>query len=325
MGAGGMGGGEPPVDSDADAVPDVRDNCPRVPNADQSDRDGDGVGDACDNCPAIENPDQGDFDGDGIGDACSDLPDTDGDGVPDPLDNCPGLPNPAQPDADGDGVGDRCDNCPQAPNADQADRDRDGVGDACAGLDTDGDRVPDSDDVCPLVPDDQSDVDGDGVGDACDNCRGRPNPDQADVDADGRGDACDDQNARLTITLSWAEPDRDFDLHLLAPDGTYFSHTSDCWALNRSPAWCRPGYRGDAPAEGGSEEQIQLAAPSAGWYTVAVDLFFNEGRNRGTARVEIACGGQQRAFGPRAWRLRAARAGSSGRSCASTQPPAKSA
>jgi len=39
-----------PVDTDGDGFFDDRDNCPDVPNPDQSDTDGDGVGDACE-CP----------------------------------------------------------------------------------------------------------------------------------------------------------------------------------------------------------------------------------------------------------------------------------
>ena len=41
-----------PSDADGDGVPDRRDNCPLVSNADQADGDADGIGDACDSCPA---------------------------------------------------------------------------------------------------------------------------------------------------------------------------------------------------------------------------------------------------------------------------------
>jgi hypothetical protein len=71
------------ADSDGDGVPDINDNCPLAPNADQLDTDGDGAGNACDadddndgvsdgvdNCPLTSNPDQADFDLDGIGDTC---------------------------------------------------------------------------------------------------------------------------------------------------------------------------------------------------------------------------------------------------------------
>jgi len=59
-----------PLDSDADGVPDVSDNCVTSFNRDQSDQDGDGVGDVCDNCPTCPNPDQIDGDGDGHGTCC---------------------------------------------------------------------------------------------------------------------------------------------------------------------------------------------------------------------------------------------------------------
>jgi hypothetical protein len=182
-------------DLDGDGVPRGLDNCPSVPNPDQTDTDGDGLGDACDNCdaainpdqadgdadsrgdvcdncPATANPDQVDTDGNGVGDACQD---GDGDGVPDVADNCPNTPNADQLDVDEDGRGDACDNCPSASNADQADADADGRGDAC--------------DSCPQDP--SNDADGDRVCGAVDNCPAVANADQADADGDGRGDACD--------------------------------------------------------------------------------------------------------------------------------------
>jgi hypothetical protein len=67
------GGGTLPcesMDTDRDGIEDGEDNCPTVPNADQTDDDGDELGDACDNCPAVPNTDQADGDGDDVGDAC---------------------------------------------------------------------------------------------------------------------------------------------------------------------------------------------------------------------------------------------------------------
>jgi hypothetical protein len=117
-----------PLDGDGDGVADDTDNCPSVPNPDQTDSDGNGVGDACDtpqpvdsdgdgvtddvdNCMYVPNPGQEDSDGNGIGDAC-DTPqpvDSDADGVMDDIDNCPNDQNPGQEDSDGNGVGDACD------------------------------------------------------------------------------------------------------------------------------------------------------------------------------------------------------------------------
>ena len=106
---------DPGADADGDGIIDQFDNCPAVPNPDQSDVDGDSQGDLCDNCPAIYNPTQRDTNHDGLGDVCD--PDADGDSVP--------------TDGDGDGVGDACDNCPLAWNPDQHDYDGDNIGDVC--------------------------------------------------------------------------------------------------------------------------------------------------------------------------------------------------
>lgn len=112
-------------DSDGDQVPDVRDNCPDLPNTDQQDADANGVGDLCDrgtdadldqlrdqddNCPLIPNFDQRDRDRDGRGDICD--RDLDGDRIANDRDNCPLLRNRKQKDRNGNGIGDRCEDEP---------------------------------------------------------------------------------------------------------------------------------------------------------------------------------------------------------------------
>jgi hypothetical protein len=166
----------PLPDQDDDGRPDMMDNCPALPNPDQSDVDHDGAGDVCDddadgdkvpndsdNCRLAANADQADGDQDGLGNVC---------------DNCPTLANSAQADVDGDGVGDSCDNCPSVANRNQANADNDQFGDAC-----------------------DLDSDNDGVADATDNCRQVPNANQADRDQDGIGDVCDGLEQRRNEVL----------------------------------------------------------------------------------------------------------------------------
>jgi hypothetical protein len=85
--------------------PDINNNVAEnhVDATADDDHDGDGVNTPGDNCPDVPNPDQTDTDGDGLGDACD--PDDDNDGNPDGTDNCPLLAE------DLDGVDD-ADGCP---------------------------------------------------------------------------------------------------------------------------------------------------------------------------------------------------------------------
>lgn len=175
-------------DRDGDGIPDQLDNCPFVPNRDQTDTDGDGVGDACDNCRLVPNPDQSDINGNGIGDACD--PDIDGDGILNAADNCPMVANPDQTNTRATlraaGIITSPGSCGWL------------VGDACCD-DVDGDGLKNAVDPCPLWPAGvamppgtacTTDADKDGVADQYDNCLGVYNPDQLDTFHTGRGDAC---------------------------------------------------------------------------------------------------------------------------------------
>lgn len=165
------------------------------------DGDKDGVADASDNCPSVPNPNQSDKDNDGKGDACdSDFGDKDKDGVLDPKDNCPIVPNPNQADMDKDKVGDVCDpdidgdtvinekdNCQKVPNADQADLDKDGAGDACD-PDIDGDGILNGDEAKYGTDPKKADTDTDGLSDYEEVASGKSDPTKVDTDSDGLND-----------------------------------------------------------------------------------------------------------------------------------------
>jgi hypothetical protein len=209
----------PNVDRDSDNHRDREDNCPSMPNPDQSDFDRDGAGDACDEC--VDGGDV-DLDTDGIPDGCdgcvSNGSDVDADGIPD---NCDGCLESGE-DTDGDSIDDACDTCigkGQDIDGDQIDDscdecintyqdlDVDGIDDGCdsciaSGVDADADGVDDACDPCDVGP--QHDEDGDGLFDACDNCPAISNLDQADSfplspNRDGVGDACDSDTDTANI------------------------------------------------------------------------------------------------------------------------------
>ena len=81
-----------------------------------------------------------------------------------------GKVNACDPDQDGDGVPDTNDMCPVLPNklVKSVDTDGDGIDDSCD-PDDDNDGIPDEKDNCSLVVNpDQKDSNGNGLGDACD-------------------------------------------------------------------------------------------------------------------------------------------------------------
>lgn len=180
---------DPENDVDGDDVYDNVDPCPF--SKDNSDRDNDGVCDVNDNCVFVYNPDQKDADGDGIGDLCdTGTNDDDGDGLVNSEDPCP--LDVLNLDTDGDGICDYLDNCPEVENSDQLDFDGDGIGDVCdpIGNDCDNDGISDDKDICPCNRE-NIDTDGDRICNSEDNCPYVFNPSQSDEDGDGIGDLCD--------------------------------------------------------------------------------------------------------------------------------------
>jgi outer membrane protein OmpA-like peptidoglycan-associated protein len=124
----------PPPDTDADGVPDERDQCPQQAGVPPlgcppppPDADGDGIPDANDKCPNAVGVASTDPEKNGC------PPDADGDGVPDAADQCPGVvgdgPDGCLQDTDADGIPNKNDKCADQPETRNGFEDEDGCPD----------------------------------------------------------------------------------------------------------------------------------------------------------------------------------------------------
>ena len=82
----------------------------------------------------------------------------------------------------------------------------------------------------------------------------------------------------LTIEATWDVQGVDVDLHLIAPDGTYYG-PGDCFFGNPTPDWGEVGNAFDDPVllsdDEGTEkrEQVELQYPEEGMYSVYVTYY----------------------------------------------------
>lgn len=98
----------------------------------------------------------------------------------------------------------------------------------------------------------------------------------------------------LSITLEWNDTRADLDLHMIAPDGQYFSDASDCFSWTPNPDWGDPDLANDNPllandADGEGEapyrETITLESPTDGDYEVWVHYYSDHAAELGNTPV----------------------------------------
>ena len=206
-------------DQDGDGVPGCFDNCPAIPNVEQTNSDGDAFGDVCDCAPSDPvNAPPAESDGVTVNKLGGTATISWNEGAPsESFQVYRGFRSPGR-------AWDYNQTCIAHGVAGTSSQDelvplpgtaffylvaREGCGESVLGRDSGGNPIPNADpcpstgqdsdsdgtieavDNCPAAANaDQADTDGDGHGDACDNCA-VGNSDQGDYDGDGVGDPCD--------------------------------------------------------------------------------------------------------------------------------------
>lgn len=102
----------------------------------------------------------------------------------------------------------------------------------------------------------------------------------------------------LLITLNWDTAAIDLDLHLLAPDGTYYGE-GDCYYGNPTPDWGIPRLEEDNPcyrldSESNTQaEVIRLPRPTEGVCTLLVHDYNNLGATDPSTKATLRIFAQQ--------------------------------
>ena len=105
---------------------------------------------------------------------------------------------------------------------------------------------------------------------------------------------------QMELRLTWDIPDVDLDLHLVRPNGSYYSDADDCYFGNPLPDWGVLGDLRDDPfletdsEDGNSPETIRLQVPNDGVYEVLVHYFDSRDAKEiyATPTLEIRAEGQ---------------------------------
>jgi hypothetical protein len=115
--------------------------------------------------------------------------------------------------------------------------------------------------------------------------------------------------SNLLVQLDWEDTQADLDLHLIAPDGSYFG-TGDCFSWDPNPNWGdgelasdNPvlGYDDDGEGQGPYRESISLDAPVDGDYEVWVHYFNDHSLTLGNSPVAASPSLTVTVFGEAIW------------------------